>query len=254
MGPADTATLTPVFDSPLPAVLVALPGSGSDAYFARQSFAAACAARGIEFIAVEPDSSAVVDSYLAALDTAAERGPVLAAGVSLGAAVALDWSGRRPDAATGVIAALPAWTGPDTADCPAALSAATTAAQLRAEGLEPVVERMRAGSPRWLAEALTRSWRAHWPLLPAALEEAAQYKWPDAEQLETLPVPMAVITAVDDPVHPAAVAREWARRAPRSTLIEITLDELGADPAVLGHTGLAAFDRRSFGPGGADGH
>ncbi|WP_245551013.1 serine aminopeptidase domain-containing protein [Nocardia paucivorans] len=240
-----------MFDSPLPAVLVALPGSGSDAYFVRQSFAAACIARGIEFIAVEPDPTAVVAGYRAALDDAASRGPVLVAGISLGAAVALDWAHRRPDAAVGVVAALPAWTGANTADCPAALSAATTAAQLRAEGLEPVLERMRVGSPPWLAEALTRSWRAHGPLLPDALEEAAQYKWPDAGQLETLPVPMAVITAVDDPVHPVAVAREWAHRAPRATLIEITLDELGADPAVLGHTGLRVFDRRDREPGGA---
>lgn len=241
MGYDGTATLGPMFDSPLPAVAVALPGTGSDADFARRAFGPACAARGLDLIAVEPDPAGVVDSYLAALDTAAEQGPVLAAGISLGAAVALEWAAARPAAAVGVIAALPAWTGPDTADCPAALSAAITAVQLRADGLESVIERMRANSPRWLGDALTQSWRSQWPQLPAALEEAAAYKWPDPQQLDTLEVPLAVVTAVDDPVHPLEVAQEWAQRAPCSSLTHLRLDELGADPAVLGRAGLAWF-------------
>ncbi|WP_432278190.1 alpha/beta fold hydrolase [Nocardia carnea] len=239
MGTGGTATLGPVFDSPRPAVVVALPGTGSDAHFARRAFEPACTARGLELIAVDPEPGAVIAGYLAALDTAAARGPVLAAGISLGAAVALEWAGRRAaEDVAGVIAALPAWTGPDTAHCPATLSASVTAAQLRAEGLEPVVNRMRASSPRWLADALTRSWRSQWPGLPDALEEAAQYKWPEATLLDTLAVPLAVIAAADDPVHPVAVGREWARRAPRSVITEITLDELGADPAVVGRLGL----------------
>lgn len=239
MGTGGTATLGPVFDSPRPAVVVALPGTGSDAHFARRAFEPACTARGLELIAVDPEPGAVIAGYLAALDTAAARGPVLAAGISLGAAVAVEWAGRRAAGeVAGVIAALPAWTGSDTAHCPATLSASVTAAQLRAEGLEPVVTRMRASSPRWLAEALTRSWRSQWPGLPGALEEAAQYKWPEASLFDTLPVPLAVIAAADDPVHPVAVGREWARRAPRSMITEITLDELGADPAVVGRLGL----------------
>nr|WP_280402286.1 alpha/beta fold hydrolase [Nocardia carnea] len=228
-----------MFDSPRPAVVVALPGTGSDAHFARRAFEPACTALGLDLIAVDPEPGAVIDGYRAALDTAAARGPVLAAGISLGAAVAVEWASARERAdVAGVIAALPAWTGPDTAHCPATLSAAVTAAQLRADGLEPVLERMRGSSPRWLADALTRSWRAQWPGLPAALEEAAQYKWPETTVLDRLPVPVAVVAAADDPVHPVAVGREWARRAPRSVISEITLDELGSDPAVLGRLGL----------------
>ncbi|MGW5382894.1 alpha/beta fold hydrolase [Nocardia sp. NPDC003963] len=242
MGTGGAATLGPVFDSPRPAVVVALPGTGSDAYFARRAFGAASAAAGLDFVAVDPDPHAVIESYRTALDSAAARGPVLAAGISLGAAVAVEWAaGRDPAEISGIVAALPAWTGPDTADCPATLSAAVTAAQLRADGLEPVLERMRASSPGWLAEALTRSWRSQWPGLPAALEEAAQYKWPEPALLDALAVPIAVVAASDDPVHPVTVGREWARRAPRSTLTEVSLDELGADPAVLGRSALPHF-------------
>jgi pimeloyl-ACP methyl ester carboxylesterase len=222
-------------------VVVALPGSGSDAHFVARAFGPACAAHGLPCTAVEPDPHAVVASCRAALDAAARSGPVLAAGISLGAAIAVEWARDRPAAVAGVIAALPAWTGADTAGCPAVLSAAATAAQLRAEGLDAVLARMRAGSPEWLADALTRSWTTHWPGLPAALEEAAAYAWPAPETLAALRVPVAIVTASDDPVHPVAVAERWADLIPDGALHRITLAELGADPAVLGHRGLARF-------------
>lgn len=241
MGGATPATLGPMFDSPHPARVVALPGTGSDADFARRAFGPACAARGWDFVAVEPDPRRVVASCLAALEAASGSGPMLVAGISLGAAIAMEWAAEHPDRVVGVVAALPAWTGPDTAACPAALSAAATAAQLRTDGLAAVTDRMRESSPRWLADALTQSWRAQWPDLPQALEEAADYKWPAAELLATFEPPLAVVTAVDDPVHPHAVAEEWAALAPRSRLHRITLDELGADPAILGHAGIGAF-------------
>ncbi|MCX4094812.1 alpha/beta hydrolase [Nocardia sp. alder85J] len=222
-----------------PITVVGLPGTGSDADFARRAFEPACAARALAFVAVEPDPRAVVASYRAALDAAARSGPVLAAGISLGAAVAVEWAIDNPDSAVGVIAALPAWTGADTGDCPATLSAAVTAAALRAEGLDPVLARMRAGSPPWLAAALTRSWTAFWPALPSALEEVASYAWPEPETLAALPVPATVVTAVDDPVHPYPVADRWAELIPDCVVHRITLDELGADPAVLGDRGFA---------------
>ncbi|MFI6043683.1 alpha/beta fold hydrolase [Nocardia sp. NPDC051321] len=234
-----------MFDSPHSAsaahVVVALPGTGSDADFARRAFEPACTARRLDVVAVEPDPRAVVASYRAALDAAAAAGPIVVAGISLGAAVAIEWAAEHPERTVGVVAALPGWTGPDTAACPAALSASATAAQLRADGLDAVVERMQASSPQWLADALTRSWRSQWPNLPAALEEAADYKWPGTERLGTIEVPVAVVTAVDDPVHPFAIAEEWAALIPRSTIHRITLAELGADPAILGHKGFAAL-------------
>ncbi|WP_067894644.1 alpha/beta fold hydrolase [Nocardia vaccinii] len=230
-----------------PAIVVGLPGTGSDADFARRAFEPACAARDLPFIAVQPDPRDVVASYRAALDEAARSGPVLAAGISLGAAIAVEWACARVESAFGVIAALPAWTGADTTGCPAALSAAATAAQLRADGLEAVVERMRLSSPAWLAQALTQSWRGQWPDLPQALEEAAGYAWPTPETLAGLQVPTVIVSAVDDPVHPAAVAEDWAELIPRAELRHITLAELGTDPAVLGAHGLGGLTNRRAG-------
>ncbi|MEC3914478.1 alpha/beta fold hydrolase [Nocardia sp. CDC160] len=220
---------------------LALPGTGSDAHFARRAFGSACAAADLPFLAVDPDPRRVIDSYRGALDVAARSGPILIAGISLGAAVALDWAADHPDLVCGVVAALPAWTGADTTDCPAAASAAATAAQLRADGLDAVVARMQASSPAWLAEALTRSWTAQWPDLPSALEEAAAYAWPEPELLARITTPVEIIGAIDDPVHPFTVAEHWATLIPNATLHTITLDELGADPAILGTRGLNAL-------------
>lgn len=221
--------------------MVALPGTGSDADFAARAFGPAAAAHGLAFQAVEPDPKAVIASCTAALDAAAARGPVLAAGISLGAAIALDWAAGRRTAVVGVITALPAWTGAETASCPAALSASVTAEQLRADGLDAVIERMRTSSPGWLADALTQSWRGQWPHLPRALDEAAAYAWPTVEQLADSAVPVAVVGASDDPVHPIAVAEQWAATLPQARLHRVTLAELGADPAVLGHAGFSGL-------------
>ncbi|MFC8046970.1 alpha/beta fold hydrolase [Nocardia sp. NPDC057353] len=224
---------------PDPAVVVALPGTGSDADFAMRAFGAACTARELPIIAVQPDPEAVVASCLAALDAAARRyGRVVAAGISLGAAIAVEWGCAHPESAAGVIAALPAWTAGADGECPAALSARITAAQVRADGLEETIARMRAGSPGWLAETLTRSWRGYGSALPAALEEAAAYRWPAEARLRSLPVPTVVIGAVDDPVHPFPIAEQWAALIPGATLHKVTLAEFGADPSLLGHLAL----------------
>jgi hypothetical protein len=42
-------------------------------------------------------------------------------------------------------------------------------------------------------------------------------------------------------VHPVEVSVEWMTAAPRAALRTITLDELGADPAVLGAACVAAL-------------
>ena len=54
-------------------------------------------------------------------------------------------------------------------------------------------------------------------------------------------MPMGVAAATDDPVHPVEVGVEWASAAPRAALRTVTLDEMGADPAVLGAACLAAL-------------
>lgn len=224
-----------------PRIAVVLPGTGSDADFARRAFEPALRAAGIDVIAVEPDPRRVVASYLEALDAAAaEHGRILVGGVSIGAAVALNWAIDQQDRTDGVLAALPAWTG-DPDGAPAAASAAFTAQRLREDGLHVVSDEMRASSPSWLGAELTKSWTSQWPDLPLALDEASVYRGPTAATLATLQVPVGICGAVDDPVHPIAVAQLWADLLPDAALGLVTLAQIGADPGVLGRSALDAL-------------
>lgn len=140
-----------------------------------------------------------------------------------------------------MLAVLPPWTGAPNA-APAAISARHTAAALRRDGLQATTAAMRASSPGWLADELTRSWRRQWPALPDAMEEAAAYLAPTADELRRLDVPLAVVAASDDAIHPASVAADWASWAPRAALRTVRLEEFGPHPALLGRACVAALE------------
>ncbi|GAB93365.1 hypothetical protein [Gordonia rhizosphera] len=218
-------------DARVPETLVAIPGTGSDANYVRRAFGPAAEHLGLTLVAADPTTD-LVEGYRRLLaEVAATRGPLLVGGVSIGAAIALEWALHHPCA--GVWAALPAWTG-DPAAAPASWSAVATARALATDGLEPTIAAMAASSPAWLAAELSRSWRALHPGLVDQLRAAAAFRSPGLAEIATLGAPLAITAAVDDPVHPLDVARGWAAAAPRSALTEVTLAEWGADPAVLG--------------------
>ena len=219
---------------------VLLPGTGSDDDFVYRAFSPALQGLGAAVVTPAPQPGRLVDGYRDALDDAAGSGPIAVGGVSIGAAVSVAWALAHPGRVVAVLAALPAWTGsPHCA--PAAAAARHSAEVLRRDGLASATAAMRASSPRWLADELTRSWRGQWPSLPDAMDEAACYVAPTCPQLERLTVPMGVTGATDDPVHPIEVAVEWVAATPRAALRTVTLDELGADPAVLGTACVAAL-------------
>ncbi|HUO40326.1 MAG TPA: alpha/beta hydrolase [Mycobacterium sp.] len=219
---------------------VLLPGTGSDDDYVYRAFSGALHGIGAVVSASAPQSSGLIAGYLADMDNAARDKPIAVGGVSIGAAVAAAWALAHPGHAVAVLAALPAWTGsPESA--PAAVAARQSAHALRRDGLVAAAAQMRASSPQWLADELTRSWVGQWPALPEAMEEAADYVAPTCLELEQMPVPMGVVGAVDDPVHPLEVAVEWVSAAPRAALRTVTLEELGADPGVLGAACVAAL-------------
>ena len=111
----------------------------------------------------------------------------------------------------------------------------------------PPAPQVRASSPPWLADELARSWRAQWPQLPDAMEEAAAYVAPSCDDLTRLAAPLAVAAAVDDPIHPLQVAVDWVTAAPCAALRTVTLDQIGTDSAALGAACLAAFAEISSG-------
>jgi pimeloyl-ACP methyl ester carboxylesterase len=219
---------------------VVLAGTGSDDDYVRRAFSGPLTAVGADPLTPAPRPANLIDGYLCALDEAAREGPICVGGISIGAAVAATWALAHPERTVAVLAALPAWTGaPESA--PAALAARHSAAQLRRDGLAETTSQMQASSPPWLAQELARSWRAQWPDLPDAMEEAASYVAPGFADLARLSAPMGVASAVDDPIHPMQVGADWAAAAPRAALVTVTLDQFGADSAALGEACLAAL-------------
>ncbi len=221
-------------------VAVLLPGTGSDDDYLRRAFGGPLAEAGALMCAVAPDPRDVIGGYLRALDDAARRGPIAVGGVSLGAAVAVNWALGNPGHTVAVLAALPAWSGPAD-DAPAAVSARHTADLLRRDGLDATTAVMRASSPAWLADELARSWRRQWPALPDAMQEAAGYRAPTSAALRRLVPPLGVAGAPDDLIHPLRVALEWAAAAPHAALREVSLAEFGPHPARLGAACLRAL-------------
>jgi pimeloyl-ACP methyl ester carboxylesterase len=219
---------------------VLLPGTGSDDDYVYRAFSDALHGVGAVVVTPAPRPDRLIDGYRDALDDAARGAPIAVGGVSIGAAVAAAWALAHPGHAVAVLAALPAWTG-DPHSAPAAMTARHSAAMLRRDGLASVTAQMRASSPAWLADELTRSWVGQWPALPDAMDEAACYVAPTCDELEALAVPMGVASATDDPVHPVEVGFEWVSAAPRAALRTVTLEEMGADPGVLGAACLAAL-------------
>jgi pimeloyl-ACP methyl ester carboxylesterase len=220
--------------------VVLLAGTGSDDDFVYRAFSAALHAVGAVVVTPAPEPACLVAGYRRALDDAARSGPIAVGGVSIGASVATSWALAHPSRAIAVLAALPAWTGPPDG-ATAAVAALASAQALRRDGLAATIAQLRASTPRWLAEELTRSWVGQWPALPDAMDEAASYVGPTRAELATLTVPMGVAAATDDPVHPVEVALEWVAATPRAALRTFALGELGADPGVLGAACVAAL-------------
>src|SRR5690349_13906881 len=167
---------------------VLLPGTGSDDDYVYRAFSTALHDAGAIVVTPKPQPQRLVDGYRDELDNAVRTAPIAVGGVSIGAAVATAWALAHPDRAVAVLAALPAWTGaPDSA--PAAIAARYSASVLRREGIASATAQMRASSPAWLGDELTRSWVGQWPSLPDAMEAAATYVAPTCSELERLAVP-----------------------------------------------------------------
>ncbi|ATD70706.1 MULTISPECIES: alpha/beta hydrolase [Gordonia] len=228
-----------------PTALVVIPGTGSDADHVTRAFGHAAAMLGVELVALEPTPDLVAGHRRGLERAAVEHDSVLVGGVSIGAAIALEWAlADTGDRCAGVFAALPAWSG-DADSALAAASARATADAMERDGLDATVTAMAASSPDWLAAELSRSWGRLHPEVIGQLRDAADYSAPTPEQITRLTVPLALVAAPDDAIHPIAVARTWHDAAPRSALVEVTLEGWGRDPALLGDSCLAAYTRLS---------
>lgn len=234
--------------SGLPRLAVLLPGSGSDEVFVRAAFSAPLRALGIPLLAPAPRQGAeVVEGYLRALDqAAADGGPLLVGGVSLGAQVAARWAAERlaPEPPNGLLAglllALPAWSG-DPAEAPAARAAAASAHAVRRDGLAATIAGTQARIPEWLGAELARAWPRHGAGLADSLDAAAGTPGPTEAELAGLRLPVGLVGLRDDPVHPLGTARRWHALLPQSALVVSSLTAMGRDRATIGRAATLAW-------------
>lgn len=226
---------------PGPAVL--LPGTGSDDVFVRSVFEVPFAAICVRTVTPKPvPGPMLAQAYLAALDEAAEDGPVIAGGVSFGAHLAAEWALANRARCAGLVLALPGWSG-TPGEAPGAVSARLAAALVRAGGVDAALATATAGVPPWLAAELTRSWRGYGDALADSLAAPAERPAPTLDELSTLDVPVGIAGFVDDPVHPLTVAKQWLTALPRATLCTTRLEIIGVDPEALGRAAVLAWLR-----------
>jgi pimeloyl-ACP methyl ester carboxylesterase len=219
---------------------VILPGTASDEVFVRSVFEGPLRGVGIRLVTPAPrPGNRLAEAHLEAL-TEAAREPVVVGGISLGAHLAVEWALANPERCAGLLLALPAWNG-EPGDAPAAVSARFSAQAIRDNGLDATLSAVE-GEP-WLTAELARAWRRAGDGLADSLDVAATRPAPLLSELARIDVPTGIAACSDDPVHPAAVAGQWAATIPGARLCATTLRALGADRESLGRAAVLAWLR-----------
>ncbi len=225
----------------MPRIALLAHGAGSSPATSLRLLSAAVA-NDVCPVAVEARGS--VDDVVRRLHAAAVGNDVvLAAGISFGAHAVASWSldGGRADS---LLLVMPAWTG--APDAVAGLTRATADA-IDARGGDAVLAAITAQAPDdWVVRELVEGWATYTDReLAAALRAAGASHAPRRSDLARLAPPVVVVALADDPLHPEAVAREWAAAIPEASLVTVPRDAPAHDIGALGLAGRRALQRRT---------
>lgn len=167
-----------------------------------------------------------------------------AGGISVGAHAVAAWAARAtpgladpPD----LVLAMPAWTGaPD----PVAALTRASADEIEAGGVDAVLDRLLAeAGGDWVVDELVLSWRGRDAVdLARALRAAAASAAPTADDLARIRARTVVVALADDPLHPVAVAEEWAGAIPGARLAVVAREAPGLHRGALGAAAREVLD------------
>jgi 3-oxoadipate enol-lactonase len=171
-----------------------------------------------------------LEAVLARLDL--ERAALV--GSSMGATTAMAFALRHPERVPALVQITPAYTGAARAGAEdwerlaVLLERGDLDAFARLAQPDAVPERWREPAREATRQRLVR--HEHPEAVAQALREVPRsLAWEGLEPLETLELPVLVVGSRDeaDPMHPLAVAREYARRLPRA---ELVVEDEGGSP------------------------
>ncbi len=223
-------------------VAVLAHGSGSGAAFVRRVLGPALAGAGVRVVTLE-DRTGNVETVTRALRALVDRhGATLVGGVSLGAHAAARVAASRPGLG-GLLAVLPAWTGPPGAVARlSGLAADELEADVARAGFPAAVRRV-AGSG-WAGAELALGWVGFDPAsLAAALRATAASRGPTVGELRAVRCPAGIVAVRADPFHPVEVASAWARAIPAARLTVLPASGPTAGTPPLGPALVAAWRR-----------
>lgn len=240
-----------------------LPGSGSTGDFLARAFAPVIGDSDTVVITHKSgDARKIAGELTKAWDSAdARTAPITCViGVSIGAHAAAWWACGRSDhtpanqasdvgpasvADTELVLAMPAWSGP-----PESIAGVTALAadRLAEVGVAAELAALHAEFPHdWVVTELDSAWRTRnlEQLVTSLRGTAASYS-PTPADLARISQPTCVVALADDPLHPMAVAREWATAIPGATLATVARDTPAVDRAVFGQAVLTAWAVRQL--------
>lgn len=238
--------MIPTTRQPGKSVAVLLPGSGSGAGFVRRAFGPALACHGLQVVTCDlvPGRDVVASTLRALDDLAAGIRPRIVGGVSLGAHLAARWAAGGGPAArglSGLLLALPAWTG--APDPVVAGASAAAADRIGRDGMAAALDGAARHAVPWVAEELAAAWPGYADDLAGTLRATAQSWGPTRAELARITAPTGLVAFADDPLHPVAVAEEWAATPPHAALERLTLADCATSRAPLGHAAVRAWQR-----------
>lgn len=228
---------------------VLLPGSASTSEFMHRAFAEMIAqCQVLPWTPATGDARANAADLAIALQDLPEDEPLLIIGVSVGAHAAAWWASAEHRPQTGLVLAMPAWTGP--ADEVAAMTG-VAAERIARHGIETELAGLQRQFPGdWVTEELVSAWAT----LPEAelvrtLHQTARSSAPTVELLRTITSPTLVVGLRNDPLHPWSVAQLWAKTIPAATLIGLDRDAPQEHVGVFGRVCAQVWGTAPFGLG-----
>lgn len=231
--------------------VVGLPGAGFDHTFIEQSLSPLAETTGARLVSVDPEPGNVLDGYLSACDLAAESGPFICVGISIGAIAAMRWwiesrqksHWRAIENCCGIIVSMAPWSGRNYDSAPAAQAASGTAKAISQVGFGPVREAMVKTSPLWLSELQVPCWDRLGSNLATIMEEASTTQAPEVADLRTITCPCGLIRVLEDPLHPVSVTDSWAHALLHCEVETISLNDIASSPTIFSNASLKLLQK-----------